>query len=107
MTTAYENSPRGGEPVDLLVPCDQQDGAGGRPRCRSRASVLKSLLPVPSNTTELAHQLRLSPAAVSAHLSRLKAAGLVEPYRSGKRVYYRLSCAGESLLEIFGEANWS
>jgi DNA-binding transcriptional ArsR family regulator len=69
----------------------------------SRASILKGILPVPSTTTELAHQLRLSPAAVSAHLSRLKAAGLVEPHRSGKRVYYRLSCAGESLLEIFGE----
>jgi DNA-binding transcriptional ArsR family regulator len=68
-----------------------------------RASVLKGLLPVPSTTSELAHQLRLSPAAVSAHLSRLKAAELVEPHRSGKRVYYRLSYAGESLLEIFDE----
>jgi DNA-binding transcriptional ArsR family regulator len=67
-----------------------------------RASVLKSL-PVPRTTTELARQLGLSPAAVSAHLSRLKAAGLVEPHRSGKRVYYRLSGAGESLLGIFGE----
>src|SRR5215204_4697132 len=36
-----------------------------------RASVLKGLL-VPTTTTELARQLRLSPAAVSAHLSRLK-----------------------------------
>jgi len=70
-----------------------------------RASVLKSLLPVPATTTELAHQLRLSPATVSAHLLQLKAAELVEPHRSGKRVYYRLSCAGESLLKIFGETN--
>jgi DNA-binding transcriptional regulator PaaX len=38
-----------------------------------------------------------------AHLSRLKTAGLVEPHRSGKRVFYRLSGAGESLLGIFGE----
>jgi DNA-binding transcriptional ArsR family regulator len=68
-----------------------------------RASVLKNLLPVPRTTTELAHQLRLSPAAISAHLSRLRAAQLVEPHRSGKRVYYRLSSAGESLLGIFGE----
>jgi DNA-binding transcriptional ArsR family regulator len=65
--------------------------------------VLKSLLPVPRTTTELAHQLHLSPAAISAHLSRLRAAQLVEPHRSGKRVYYRLSSAGESLLGIFGE----
>src|SRR5215208_1924332 len=69
----------------------------------SRASVLKGLLTAPTTTTELARQLDLGPAAVSAHLSRLKAAGLVEPHRSGKRVYYRLSCAGESLLGIFGE----
>jgi DNA-binding transcriptional ArsR family regulator len=68
-----------------------------------RASVLKGLLPVPLTTTDLANQLYLSPAAVSAHLSRLKAAELVEPHRSGKRVYYRLSYAGESLLGIFGE----
>jgi DNA-binding transcriptional ArsR family regulator len=67
-----------------------------------RASVLKNLL-VPTTTTELANQLRLSPAAVSAHLSRLKVAELVEPHRNGKRVYYRLSGAGESLLGVFGE----
>jgi DNA-binding transcriptional ArsR family regulator len=67
-----------------------------------RASVLKNLH-VPTTTSELARQLRLSPAAVSAHLSRLKAAGLVEPHRDGKRVYYRLSGAGESLLGIFDE----
>ena len=68
-----------------------------------RASVLKRLTPMPSTTTELAHQLRLSPATISAHLSRLKAAELVEPHRSGRRVFYRLSGAGESLLGIFGE----
>jgi DNA-binding transcriptional ArsR family regulator len=68
-----------------------------------RASVLKGLLPVPSTTTELAHQLHLSPAAISAHLSRLKDAELVEPHRSGRKVFYRLSGAGESLLGIFGE----
>jgi DNA-binding transcriptional ArsR family regulator len=64
--------------------------------------VLKGLL-VPRTTTELARQLGLSPAAVSAHLSRLKAAGLVEPHRNGRKVYYRLSFAGESLLGIFAE----
>jgi DNA-binding transcriptional ArsR family regulator len=69
----------------------------------SRASVLKGLLPAPTTTTELSRQLGLAPAAVSAHLSRLKVAGLVEPHRSGRKVYYRLSFAGESLLEVFGE----
>src|SRR5215208_5479511 len=68
-----------------------------------RASVLKSLTPMPSTTTELSNQLRLRPAAVSAHLSRLRAAQLVEPHRSGRKVFYRLSGPGEVLLGIFGE----
>jgi DNA-binding transcriptional ArsR family regulator len=69
----------------------------------SRASVLKGLLHAPTTTTELSQQLGLAPAAVSSHLSRLKVAGLVEPHRSGRKVFYRLSFAGESLLEVFGE----
>lgn len=68
-----------------------------------RASVLKSLL-VPQTTTGLARQLGLSPGTVSGHLRRLRAAGLVgEPRREGRRVYYRLSRTGESLLGLFGE----
>jgi DNA-binding transcriptional ArsR family regulator len=67
-----------------------------------RASVLKGCL-TPRTTTDLARELGLSPAAVSAHLSRLKVAGLVERHRSGRKVFYRLGDAGESLLEIFGE----
>jgi DNA-binding transcriptional ArsR family regulator len=60
---------------------------------------------VPGTTTEFVQRLHHSPAAVSPHLSRLKAAGLVEPHRSGRRVYYRLSLTGESLLEIFEETD--
>jgi DNA-binding transcriptional ArsR family regulator len=69
----------------------------------SRATVLRGLILTPTTTTGLSQQLGLAPAAVSAHLSRLKAAGLVEPHRSGRKVYYRLSYAGESLLGVFGE----
>jgi DNA-binding transcriptional ArsR family regulator len=69
---------------------------------RGRASVLKSLV-VPSTTTELARVLGTSPGSVSQHLSRLRRAGLVEPHRVGRRVYYRLSSSGESLLGVFGE----
>jgi DNA-binding transcriptional ArsR family regulator len=68
-----------------------------------RASVLKRLSPMPTTTTELANQLRLSPSAVSAHLLRLKTAELIEPHRSGRKVFYRLSGAGEELLGIFSE----
>jgi len=60
---------------------------------------------VPSTTTEFAQRLRHSPAAASAHLLLLKAAELGDPHDSGKRVYYRLSCPGESLLGIFGETS--
>ena len=67
-----------------------------------RASVLKGLV-TPRTTTDLARDLGLSPAAVSAHLSRLKVAGLVRSRRAGKKVFYRLSGSGESLLELFGE----
>jgi DNA-binding transcriptional ArsR family regulator len=33
----------------------------------------------------------------------LRRAGLVEPHRRGRRVYYRLSLCGEQLLDLFGE----
>jgi DNA-binding transcriptional ArsR family regulator len=67
-----------------------------------RASVLKSLV-VPSTTTELARSLAVSASAVSQHLARLRRAGLAEPHRRGRRVYYRLSLCGEQLLDLFGE----
>jgi DNA-binding transcriptional ArsR family regulator len=87
--------------VDLLILRVKRHGAGGR--LEHGTGVLKGLLPAPRTTTELARQLDLSPAVVSAHLSRLRVAQLVEPHRNGRRVYYRLSRAGETLLGIFGE----
>ena len=69
-----------------------------------RASVLKSLL-VPRTTTEIARQTGTSPGTVSEHLSRLRRAGLVEPHRRGRGVFYRLSYEGEAVLELFGEAD--
>jgi DNA-binding transcriptional ArsR family regulator len=69
-----------------------------------RASVLKSLA-IPRTTTELARQLGLSPGTASEHLSRLRRAGLAEPHRSGRSVFYRLSREGEQLLELFSERN--
>ena len=67
-----------------------------------RAAVLKSLA-VPSTTTEIARSLGASPGTVSEHLARLRRAGLAEAHRRGRRVYYRLSSGGESLLDLFGE----
>ena len=100
-TLAYP--PRGAASVWIPASPPSHGTALGAALGDSRASVLKSLISAPTTTTELSRRLRLAPAAVSAHLSRLKAAGLVEPHRSGRKVYYRLSCSGESLLEVFGE----
>ena len=67
-----------------------------------RASVLNGLA-IPRTTTELARQLGVSQGTTSEHLSRLRKAGLVEPHRSGRSVFYRLSREGEQLLGLLGE----
>jgi len=66
-----------------------------------RASVLKGLA-VPRTTTELARQLGLGASTVSWHLSQVGRAGLVEPHRLGRSVFYRPSHEGERLLDVFG-----
>ncbi len=66
----------------------------------ARAAVV-SALNVPRNTGELAVALGLTAGAVSQHLGRLKEAGLVEPLRQGRRVFYRLTNRGEQLVGLF------
>ncbi len=65
-----------------------------------RARVLQ-MLATPASTGEIAHNLDITSGAASQHLSRLQQAGLTEPHRSGKRVYYRLTSRGEKLLALF------
>lgn len=65
-----------------------------------RAAVLQTLH-VPRNTGELAASLHLTAGAVSQHLGRLRKAGLVEPMRQGRRVYYHLTARGEELVRLF------
>jgi DNA-binding transcriptional ArsR family regulator len=65
-----------------------------------RARVLQ-ILSTPTSTGEIAHQLEITAGAASQHLSRLQQAGLTEPHRSGKRVYYHLTSRGEKLLALF------
>jgi DNA-binding transcriptional ArsR family regulator len=69
-----------------------------------RAQVLQ-VLETPATTSELTHKLHLTAGTVSVHLSRLSKAGLTEPRRMGKRVYYHLTPRGEHLLELFGTAD--
>lgn len=68
----------------------------------SRARLLQSLAE-PAHTNDLAQRLSLTAGAVSQQLGRLSRAGLIESYRSGSKVYYRLSSRGERLLDVFGE----
>jgi DNA-binding MarR family transcriptional regulator len=68
----------------------------------SRARLLQSLAE-PAHTNDLAHRLCLTAGAVSQQLGRLSRAGLIESYRSGSKVYYRLSSRGERLLDVFGD----
>lgn len=66
----------------------------GAPRAR-----LLVLLAEPASTTELAHRLNVTPAAVSQHLAVLAAAGLLERTRQGRHVRYRQSDLGAALGE--------
>ncbi len=66
----------------------------------ARASVLVAL-DIPATTSELARQLHLTSGGVSQHLDRLERAGLVQPHRSGRSVYYQLTERGQSLLKLF------
>jgi len=65
-----------------------------------RAQVLQMLI-MPATTSEIARQLHVTAGAISQHLTRLNQAGLVETYRIGKRVYYRLSDRGDQLIQLF------
>ncbi|MBN9745629.1 transcriptional regulator [Amycolatopsis sp. A1MSW2902] len=65
---------------------------------RTRALLL-ARLDRPSATVDLAQQLRLAPATVSAHLTTLGAAGLLTNDRSRHRVLYRRTALGDALLQ--------
>jgi len=83
----YNGDTGASKPLELAM------GAG-------RAKVLQSLR-TPASTGELAQRLGVSSGAVSQLLNRLTKAGLVEPHRIGKRVYYRLTRRGEELIALF------
>lgn len=68
----------------------------------SKARVLEALQK-PRNTQELAQYLSLSTGAISQHLKNLHQTGLVESYRSGYYVFYRLTQRGHQFLELFSD----
>jgi DNA-binding transcriptional ArsR family regulator len=80
----------GGEAID-------EDDALGALIGRSRAAIL-NCLELPHSTTELAHELGQTAPAVSQHLSVLRRSGLVTSWRSGRRVLYRQTLLGKSVV---------
>ncbi|MGW5470959.1 DUF5937 family protein [Streptomyces chartreusis] len=63
-----------------------------------RAAVLAGLA-APCSTTELARRHELAPSTVSAHLSTLREAGLLESRREGHYVLYARTPLGDALVE--------
>lgn len=64
---------------------------------RRRADVL-SALGAPASTSALAHTLGLAPSSVSAHLTALRAAGLLTAHRFGHQVLYERTPLGSALV---------
>lgn len=63
---------------------------------RTRARILTHLT-APETTHNLAVRLNLSPATVSANLTALRDAGLLDSWRSGRQVFYSRSPLGTAL----------
>jgi DNA-binding transcriptional ArsR family regulator len=59
---------------------------------------LLDMLRSPATTTALAHQLGVTPSAVSQHLAALHRGGLIERQRSGRSVLYATTDLGLALL---------
>lgn len=79
--------------IDRHAP--DQDLAGVLGRARSR---LLEELDTPASTTELAQRCGTSPAAVSAHLHKLRSAGLLWSQRVGRSVLYGRTAIGDALI---------
>lgn len=69
---------------------------------RRRACILAAL-DLPMSTSELAVRLQVSPPGVSQHLAVLRRSGLVDSWRDGRRVLYRRSPLGTSVIAACGE----
>jgi DNA-binding transcriptional ArsR family regulator len=63
----------------------------------SRTAILRNA-ELPRTTTDLARELSISGASISAHLSILKRCGMVTSWRSGRRVLYQRTPLASSIL---------
>ncbi|WP_291416366.1 helix-turn-helix domain-containing protein [Actinophytocola sp.] len=75
----------------------------GAPVLGARRMALLTDLEVPRSTSELAERHRLSPATVSYHLNRLRAAGLVTSRQAGHSVLYVPTERAAALLAAMDE----
>lgn len=66
---------------------------------RTRATILTRLA-IPLSTTQLARELRQSPATISQHLSVLRRSGLLTSWRSGRSVLYRRTPLASSIIVV-------
>lgn len=65
---------------------------------RSKAALLRALT-APATTTDLARELGTTASAVAQHLTVLRANGLVDRQRHGRRVVYATTPLGRALLD--------
>ena len=93
-----------GDDVVLLYPVsceldDQEDEQLGALIGRTRATLVRMLLAGGATTTQLAHDVGLSMAAVSQHVAVLRAAGLVVTQAVGRSRCHTLTPTGARLLD--------
>jgi DNA-binding MarR family transcriptional regulator len=92
---------RGAATVWQHLPARPRMAADGRAAAEllgtARARLL-GMLRSPATTTALAHQLGVTPSAVSQHLTALHRGGLIERQPSGRSVLYATTDLGLALL---------
>lgn len=72
-----------------------------------RRSILKLIWDEERSAGDIAAQLPVSFAAVSQHLAKLLAAGLVTVRKEGRRRFYRARRSDMGTLEIYLEQVWT
>jgi DNA-binding transcriptional ArsR family regulator len=90
--TVWENNgttPAAGDPLSALIG-------------HARTAILRNA-ELPRTTTDLARELDLSGATISAHLSILKRCGMVTSWRSGRRVLYQRTPLASSILSAVSQ----
>jgi DNA-binding transcriptional ArsR family regulator len=89
-----------------LTPSPAADGSAVAGLLGPARARLLGLLRSPATTTVLAHELGVTPGAVSQHLAALHRGGLIERQRSGRSVLYTTTDLGLALLSASSSPRW-